>query len=104
MPYDITTGFDNNHDTVFSDRPAGLTRNMGRGPAFANLYLHCARTFHPGKDQSSQREIEIGIDAFNAFKHANFSNYVGTKTSPFYGRADSARPARELQFTAKFKF
>lgn len=29
-PYNITTGFDDNRDSVFNDRPAGLARNTGR--------------------------------------------------------------------------
>ncbi|MGB2716864.1 MAG: TonB-dependent receptor [Vicinamibacterales bacterium] len=31
QPYNITTGFDDNGDTVSNDRPAGLGRNSGRG-------------------------------------------------------------------------
>jgi len=33
LPYNITTGFDNNGDTVFNDRAPGVTRNSGRGAA-----------------------------------------------------------------------
>src|SRR5581483_8811106 len=33
LPYNITTGFDTNGDTVSNDRPAGVTRNTGRGAA-----------------------------------------------------------------------
>ncbi len=32
-PYTITTGLDNNGDTVFNDRPAGVGRNSARGAA-----------------------------------------------------------------------
>ncbi len=31
LPYNITTGFDTNGDTVFNDRAAGVKRNSGRG-------------------------------------------------------------------------
>ncbi|MDP2053680.1 MAG: hypothetical protein Q8L75_08595, partial [Acidobacteriota bacterium] len=31
LPYTITTGFDANGDTVFNDRPAGVSRNSARG-------------------------------------------------------------------------
>lgn len=31
MPYNITTGLDNNGDTVFNDRAPGIGRNSGRG-------------------------------------------------------------------------
>ena len=30
-PYNVTTGFDDNHDTVSNDRPAGVGRNSARG-------------------------------------------------------------------------
>lgn len=33
LPYNITTGLDNNGDTVFNDRAAGVGRNTGRGAA-----------------------------------------------------------------------
>lgn len=31
LPYSVTTGFDDNHDTVSNDRPAGIARNSARG-------------------------------------------------------------------------
>jgi len=31
LPYNVTTGLDNNLDTVFNDRPAGVSRNSARG-------------------------------------------------------------------------
>jgi hypothetical protein len=31
LPYNITTGLDDNFDTVFNDRPAGVSRNSARG-------------------------------------------------------------------------
>ncbi len=38
-PFNITTGFDDNGDTIFTDRPAGVARNSGRGDGFADLGL-----------------------------------------------------------------
>lgn len=38
-PYNITTGFDDNGDTIFTDRPAGMARNNGRGDGFTDLGL-----------------------------------------------------------------
>ena len=104
MPYDVTTGFDNNRDTIFTDRPSGLTRNTGNGPSFANLDLRCSKAYRLGKDQKSSRRLEVGVDAFNSLNHVNFRNYVGTMTSPFFGRAESARPGRQLQFSMKLNF
>jgi hypothetical protein len=38
-PYNITTGFDDNGDTIFNDRPAGVERNSGRGDGLVDLGL-----------------------------------------------------------------
>ena len=38
-PYNITTGFDNNGNTIFNDRPAGVGRNSARGDGLADLGL-----------------------------------------------------------------
>lgn len=48
--------------------------------------------------------LEIGIDAFNVFNHTNDKNYVGTLTSPFFGRANAANPLREIQLTTRYHF
>ena len=42
LPYNITTGFDTNGDTVFNDRALGVERNTGRGAAqwTANVRLN----------------------------------------------------------------
>src|SRR6185436_19090163 len=39
LPYNITTGHDDNGDTVSNDRPAGVTRNSGRGRAQVDIGL-----------------------------------------------------------------
>ena len=107
-PFDITTGFDDNRDTVANDRPAGVRRNTGRGPAFAQLDLRLARLFHLPRvfdyGDHTSRNFEISLDAFNVFNRTNFSNFVGALNSPFFGRANSALPARTLQLSAKYSF
>ncbi len=47
-PYTITTGIDNNGDTVFNDRPAGVGRNSRRGAAQWNVNLRVNRSFSLG--------------------------------------------------------
>lgn len=37
VPYNITTGFDDNGDTVLTDRPAGVGRNSARGDSIYTL-------------------------------------------------------------------
>lgn len=41
-PYTITTGRDDNGDTIFTDRPPGVGRNSARGDGFADLGLRLA--------------------------------------------------------------
>jgi hypothetical protein len=47
-PYTITTGLDDNGDTVFNDRPAGVGRNSARGASQWNVTLRLTRSFALG--------------------------------------------------------
>jgi hypothetical protein len=47
-PYTITTGLDDNGDTVFNDRPAGVGRNSARGADQWNVNLRVNRSFNLG--------------------------------------------------------
>jgi len=44
-PYNITTGGDENGDTVFNDRPAGVGRNSERGAGSVNASLRLNKSF-----------------------------------------------------------
>jgi hypothetical protein len=52
----------------------------------------------------SNRDLEFRFDAFNVLNHSNYSNVVGTMTSPFFGRPTAALPGRTLQVGTSFKF
>jgi hypothetical protein len=47
-PYTITTGIDDNGDTVFNDRPHGIARNSARGASQWNVGLRVNRSFNLG--------------------------------------------------------
>jgi Carboxypeptidase regulatory-like domain len=47
-PYNITTGLDDNGDTVFNDRPAGVGRNSARGASQWNVNFRVNRSFNLG--------------------------------------------------------
>jgi Carboxypeptidase regulatory-like domain/TonB dependent receptor len=133
IPFNITTGYLNNGDLMPTARPLGIGRNTGIGPGYASVDFHLAKRFNfrraeaqnsnaapaarlrptgrilaglsgggGGEDRVSQ--LEIAIDAFNAFNHSNFKNYVGTQTSPSFGYANAANPPRQVQLTAKYHF
>src|SRR5438093_5330082 len=44
-PYNLTTGFDNDHDTEANDHPSWVTRNTGHSPAYADVDLRLSRVF-----------------------------------------------------------
>ena len=52
-PFNITTGRDDNGDTVTNDRPAGVARNAGVGPSSYNLNLNFSKTFSLRRPEAS---------------------------------------------------
>ncbi|HWQ31540.1 MAG TPA: TonB-dependent receptor [Blastocatellia bacterium] len=109
IPYDLTTGLDDNGDTVANDRPAGVTRNTGNGPGLARVDLRVTRAFRAPrlldrKRDSSSRNLEFSVDFFNLFNRVNFENHTGAQSSPFFGRAVAAHQARTMQFSTRYRF
>jgi hypothetical protein len=49
MPYNITTGFDDNGDSVSNDRPQGVSRNSARGKGQWNMNVRLSWGFGFGK-------------------------------------------------------
>ena len=82
-----------------------MARNTLEGPSYADLDLRWARDFYCSRAKKDKGGIAtFAFDAFNVFNHVNYASYVGNVSSPFFGRAVSALPARRLQFTLRFKF
>ena len=48
VPYNMTTGYDNNNDGVFNDRPIGVTRNSLRGDWTWGLNLNVSKRINLG--------------------------------------------------------
>ena len=131
-PYDITTGRDDNGDTVSNDRPAGVTRNTGLGRAQVDLGLRLSwglafggaapppagpqvrivrgDSADPlsgmgGVDGAGKRyAIELYGQAYNALNHFNALNFSGVVTSPFFGQPTSAAPPRRVEIGARLNF
>lgn len=51
-PYNVTTGRDDNLDTIFNDRPAGVGRNAARGDEYVDLNLRLGYSFGFGTRKS----------------------------------------------------
>jgi hypothetical protein len=108
-PFSITSGFDDNGDTVANDRPPGVTRNTARGPRTIQLDLRFAKTFNIarlwGAEQPQRRDtLDLTVDVFNAINRTNVTGIVGVLSSPFFGRANSASSARTVQFSVRYRF
>ena len=130
-PYNITTGRDNNGDTVFNDRPLGENRNSARGAATWNVNMRLSWLFGFGKASETSRSgstrvaVQAGdygaigahlgalekkwrfnfyLQTSNLFNHFNPTNFVGVMTSPFFGLPTAAAQARQIETGIKFSF
>ena len=133
LPYNITTGHDDNGDTISNDRPPGVTRNSARGQAQVDLGGRLSwstsfgppRTLTPGAPQvrivrggdadplsnmsmmgaeNKRFGFELYAQAYNLLNHTNLLNFSGVMTSPFFGQATSALPARRVEIGARLNF
>jgi hypothetical protein len=59
-PYTITTGIDDNGDTTFNDRPAGVGRNSARGASQRNVNFRLNRSFNLGGLLGADGPVMIG--------------------------------------------
>jgi hypothetical protein len=109
LPYDVTTGFDDNSDTMANDRPPGVTRNTGRGLPTLQLDFRFTKTIDLGRflheAKSENRDsLDLMVDVFNVINRTNVDRIVGVLSSPFFGRANSAAAPRTVQFSLRYAF
>jgi hypothetical protein len=130
-PFNITTGRDNNGDGQFNDRPGiadasspqafitrfgaldpaavngTLPRNAGTNPRSATLDLNLSRTFKFGAQKGeadSPYQLTFNVRASNLLNRTNPLGLNGVLTSPFFGRANAAAPARRIELGLRFSF
>jgi len=96
---------------VANDRPPGVTRNTGQGPGFTGLDIRFSKRFRfeapackQAKELRAFRQLELVVDAFNVLNHPNLTNIVGEVSSPLFGKATAALPARTIQVALRFSF
>lgn len=131
MPYDVTTGFDNNGDGVFNDRPSLVTapgagvsqtrfgllstnlasgdlpRNIGTMPSTVHLDLSLSREFKMReKTASGKHEQTLRIDArsSNLLNHANYTSVDGIIGTPQFGDPITGDYGRRIEFGARLSF
>jgi hypothetical protein len=105
LPFNITTGRDDNGDGLAQDRPAGVERNTGTGPGAAIVDLRWYRDirFQPGRKDKSP-SLTVSADAFNVLNRMNAASFVGSLSSPFFGQPVSTLPPRRIQLGLRFQF
>ncbi|HSB27045.1 MAG TPA: hypothetical protein VLE19_04275, partial [Pyrinomonadaceae bacterium] len=132
LPYNITTGFDDNKDTVINDRPTGIGRNSARGVSRWEIgsRFSWAKDFGPeqqptagpqvrmvrigggdgaappsiGMGGTKKYHLEFYAQAFNLLNHTNLGVFNGVLTSPYFGNATSAQPPRRLEIGTRINF
>jgi hypothetical protein len=132
--YNITTGDDDNGDTISNDRPAGVGRNAARGSGRWDLGARVSYTFGFGKRPAAEGaggmqmimvrggaieapmggfsggaedkrwRLEIYVAGTNLLNHTNLMGYSGVMASPFFGQPTSAGPSRKIELGMRFGF
>jgi hypothetical protein len=103
-PVNITTGGDNNHDGILNDRPVDVPRNTMAGPGLIDLDLNVSHDFPLSKAKKETKVITVSLNSFNALNHPNYVTYIGTVSSPLFGKPVAANPPRRTQLDVQFKF
>jgi hypothetical protein len=125
-PYTIRTGFDENADLIFNDRPAGVGRNTERGSGSFNLNMNLNYRWQFGKPVTGPggigvifnggavdvRQVEapgrysVGFFMFanNLTNHANYVGYSGVMTSQYFRQATAVSGTRRVQAGLQFLF
>ena len=103
-PVNVTTGSDENRDSLPLDRPTGVPRNSLHGPGYISLDLNLSHAVMLTKARSDGPTATLAINSFNVLNHENDVTYVGVISSPFFGHAVAALPARRMQLDLEFRF
>ena len=90
--------------SAFTQNAAGTFGNAGRdsmaGPGAFDLDAAISRSFRTFEKE----QLEVRVEAFNAFNHPRFGNPTNTLTSAQFGQILTAADPRILQAAAKYTF
>lgn len=109
-PYTITTGRDDNGDSVINDRPFGISRNSERGEWFKQVDASLSWRTKLGKEEANnplskiKNQMIFTLNVQNIFNQTNQQNFIGIQTSPFFRQAISAAQPRLIQFGMNWMF
>jgi Carboxypeptidase regulatory-like domain len=86
--------------TPLPGRNGTLGRNVFRGPGFAETDLSLAKTFR----FAEKLNLQVRVDAFNAFNRVNLNNPVTDLSNTNFGRSTSADMPRVFQAKLRLEF
>lgn len=129
LPYNVTTGFDNNGDGTFNDRPylataasstvystrfgllsptgtgSTIGRNAGTLPWNVNLDMNLSRTFAlTHSTQGDAKTLAVNARSTNAINHTNVTAVGGVLGSPLFGLGYAASPGRRIEGGLRYSF
>ena len=119
-PYTITTGTDDNGDSIFNDRPASTPRNSARLPWRSTMSAHVSYTIPLGdapgeggrggagrggpRGRGRQKGVTINLNVNNLTNRANYSGFSGVMTSPYFMQATNVSNPRQVDISLRFSF
>jgi hypothetical protein len=129
LPYNVTTGTDNNGDGDFNDRPAyasapgagvyntrfgllttntvngSVPRNLGTMPGLIHLDANLSRVFTlSSKDADHPRTLTFNARSANLLNHTNVTAVNTVLSSTALGQSIAAEAARRVELGVRFAF
>ena len=119
-PYTITTGTDDNGDSIFNDRPVLTPRNSARLPWRSTVSANVSYTIPIGTVAGEgdagrggprgrgpgqrQKGITINLSVNNLTNRANYSGFSGVMTSQYFMQATNVSNPRQVDISLRFSF
>jgi hypothetical protein len=103
-PYNLTTGFDDNRDALFNDRPVGTGRNTLRMSGQWTLGANASYAVPFEGAGGHEYRLSFNVSAENLTNHANYTGFSGVMTSPFFQQATAVSSVRRITLGANFGF
>jgi hypothetical protein len=118
-PYTITTGTDDNGDSIFNDRPARTSRNSARLPWRSTMSANVSYTIPIGAAPAGeggrggggprgrggrQKGITLNLSVNNLTNRANYSGFSGVMTSTYFLLPTSVSNPRQVDLSLRFNF
>jgi hypothetical protein len=117
-PYTITTGFDDNGDSIFNDRPLFTPRNTLRLPWRSTVSANVSYTMafgaprigdgggggDRGRNGGRSKGVTFNVSINNLTNRANYTGFSGVMTSQYFMQATSVANPRQVDFSVRFGF